>query len=102
MGVLIIVIVMAVAWLFRMSRVRILGHSEAARRRARLEGFLYGGVALVMVLSLAMPRGWHSGEVGVGLAVVFLTYTVGLLRWNRTLLRQPTSKEETPRKGTGR
>jgi hypothetical protein len=94
MGVLILVIIMAAAWLFRMSRIHILGHTDAARRRARLETVLYGGVPLVMVLSLVLPRSVRSSEVGIGLAIVFIAYLVGLLRWNRSLLRRPSSKEE--------
>ena len=84
-------------WLFRMSRIRILGNTHYARRRAILETIYFGGFAVVMIAALSLSGSTKKWVLAVGFILLFGGYLIGLLRINRRPARpavKPHHQEE--------
>jgi hypothetical protein len=91
-----IVIGIALVWLFRMSRIRILGDTRYAHRRAVLETMLFAGLAAVMVAAVSLSRPAKTWVLAVGFILLFGGYLFGLLRLNRRPTQRAAKVKQRP------
>ena len=92
---LFIVIGIALVWLFRMSRIRILGNTRYAQR-AVLETMLYAGLAVVMVAAVSISRPAKTWVLAIGFIILFGGYLFGLLRLNRPPTQRAAKMKQRP------